>query len=354
MAKLLSEISTPDYHIFFIENTEAIVNFIATRNYSKTFILVDNNTKKYCLPFLPKIEAYIIEVSEGENHKNLSTCEFIWNEMLHNHADRNSLLVNLGGGVISDMGAFCAALYKRGIDFINVPTTLLAMVDATVGGKTGIDFHRHKNMIGTFSHPNAIFIYPEFLKTLHKNHFRSGLAEMFKHSLLDNSIDAKNIFKLDKENPQLPELIAQSIQTKKKVVDSDPKEKGYRKVLNFGHTIGHALESCFLNTEKPLLHGEAVAWGIIAELWLSSLKLNFPKETMNQLISEIQSAFPEKINLLPHVDEIVNFTRFDKKNASGNVRFVLLKNIGEPVYDIEVAENEIIQSVLLLHEIINS
>ena len=245
---------------------EELHSFLATNKYTQVFILVDENTLEHCLPLLPNFDYQIIKIESGERNKNIETCQKIWQNLLNNNADRKALLINLGGGVISDMGGFCASTYKRGIDFINIPTTLLAMVDATIGGKTGIDFGFQKNMIGLFSLAKTVLIDATFLKTLNYRQIKSGKAEMLKHGLIANEQHFTQI--ISSAIPNL-DLIKASIAIKQEIVSTDPFEKGIRKSLNFGHTLGHALEAYYLANNLDILHGEAIAQGMIWAIQLS-------------------------------------------------------------------------------------
>ena len=291
--------------------------------YSKVAILVDENTKRDCLSKLPQIEnALIIEIKSGEEYKNISTCNFIWEQLTINNFDRNALLINLGGGVIGDMGGFCAATYKRGLEFIHIPTTLLAMVDASVGGKLGIDFKGFKNQIGLFNNPKAVLISSEFLETLAESELKSGFAEVVKHALIsDNSLwlKLKNtpFTDLDWED-----IIDTSVQIKNKIVLADPFEKGERKKLNFGHTFGHAIESYYLEKRTPISHGEAVFMGMILETKISDLSETDKNEIKNYVLSNFALPYtPKKSNL--H-----KFLINDKKNQNGKINFTLLNGIG--------------------------
>jgi 3-dehydroquinate synthase len=240
---------------------------------SSVFILVDENTEKFCLPYLFEHlteRAEVISIPSGEVYKNIETCQFVWSRLVKGGADRQSLVINLGGGVIGDLGGFCAATYMRGIRFIQVPTTLLSQVDASVGGKLGVDFMGYKNMVGLISDPAGVFIFTDFLRTLPADQFRSGYAELLKHGLIadretwEDLSKKKNFNGLDTE-----EMIYQSLMIKKTVTEQDPNEKGLRKILNFGHTIGHAVESYWMQSRTPLLHGEAIAIGMVGEAYLS-------------------------------------------------------------------------------------
>ena len=266
----MKEIKAINYSIWIGKNSFSKLDISI---YSQVAILVDENTKRDCLSKLPQIEsALIIEIKSGEQYKNISTCSFIWEQLTINNFDRNSLLINLGGGVIGDMGGFCAATYKRGLEFIHIPTTLLAMVDASVGGKLGIDFKGFKNQIGLFNNPKAVLISSVFLETLAESELKSGFAEVVKHALIsDNSLwlKLKNtpFTDLDWED-----IIDTSIQIKNKIVLADPFEKGERKKLNFGHTFGHAIESYYLEKRTPISHGKAVFMGMILEAEISDFE----------------------------------------------------------------------------------
>ncbi|CAI8201286.1 MAG: 3-dehydroquinate synthase [Cryomorphaceae bacterium] len=321
----MKEIKAIDYSIWIGENS---LSKFDISTYSKVAILVDENTKRDCLHKLPKIEnAIIIEIKSGEEYKNISTCNFIWEQLTINNFDRNSLLINLGGGVIGDMGGFCAATYKRGLDFIHIPTTLLAMVDASVGGKLGIDFKGFKNQIGLFNNPKAVLISPEFLETLAESELKSGFSEVVKHALIsDNSLWVKL-----KNTPftdfDWGDIIDTNVQIKNKIVLADPFEKGERKKLNFGHTFGHAIESYYLEKGTPISHGEAVFMGMILETEISDL----PETEKNEIKNYILSNFA-----LPYTPKKSNLHKFlinDKKNQDGKINFTLLNRIGNCSFD---------------------
>ena len=321
----MKEIKAIDYSIWIGENS---LSKLDISTYSKVAILVDENTKRDCLHKLPKIEnAIIIEIKSGEEYKNISTCNFIWEQLTINNFDRNSLLINLGGGVIGDMGGFCAATYKRGLDFIHIPTTLLAMVDASVGGKLGIDFKGFKNQIGLFNNPKAVLISPEFLETLAESELKSGFAEVVKHALIsDNSlwVKLKNtpFTDLDWED-----IIDTSVQIKNKIVLADPFEKGERKKLNFGHTFGHAIESYYLEKGTPISHGEAVFMGMILETEISDLSETDKNEIKNYILSNFALPYT------PKKSSLHKFLINDKKNQDGKINFTLLSGIGNCSFD---------------------
>jgi len=316
----VKEIKAIDYSIWIGKNSFSKLDI---SNYSQVAILVDENTKRDCLSKLPQIEnALIIEIKSGEENKNISTCSFIWEQLTINNFDRNSLLINLGGGVIGDMGGFCATTYKRGLEFIHIPTTLLAMVDASVGGKLGIDFKGFKNQIGLFNNPKAVLISSEFLETLAESELKSGFAEVLKHALIsDNSLwlKLKNtpFTDLDWED-----IIDTSVQIKNKIVLADPFEKGERKKLNFGHTFGHAIESYYLEKRTPISHGEAVFMGMILETKISDLSETDKNEIKNYVLSNFALPYT------PKKSSLHKFLINDKKNQNGKINFTLLNGIG--------------------------
>ena len=291
--------------------------------YSRVAILVDENTKRDCLNKLPKADnSIIIEIKSGEENKNISTCNFIWQELTNHNFDRNSLLINLGGGVIGDMGGFCASTYNRGIDFIQIPTTLLAMVDASIGGKLGIDFSGLKNQIGLFTNPKSVLIYPDFLETLPLNQLKSGFAEVLKHALISDKNIWNEILNTPFKKLNWNEIISLSVEIKNKIVLSDPKEKGERKKLNFGHTFGHAIESFYLQKGTPVLHGQAIALGMLIEGKMSNL---------SELEKVEITAFILSNFTLPHnpaKNQLIEFMKKDKKNSDEKINFTLLDGIG--------------------------
>lgn len=319
---------------------------LASIEYSQLFILADENSMEFCYPLIKDYLGYhqVIEIVSGEKHKTLDSCNLIWNAMTIATADRKPLLINLGGGVITDMGGFCAGTYKRGIRFINIPTTLLSQVDASVGAKTGIDFNGYKNHIGLFCEAEAVLINPVFHSTLPERQLKSGFAEMLKHGLIADQKHWENCI----ENGFMKisnELIQQSVKIKEKIVDADPTEKGLRKVLNFGHTIGHAIESHLLNTENELLHGEAIALGMIAEAYISKAQGLLSEFEYSIIVRELRGIYEiPKIEKASY-SEIKRLCKQDKKNQNGVINMSLLKNIGQAVYDIPV-EEELIDHAL--------
>jgi 3-dehydroquinate synthase len=317
-----------------------ITSFLQNNTCTKVVVLVDENTIQHCYPIIKNAlpaNHGLIEVKSGEEAKNLQTCTHIWSEMTEMGLDRKALLLNLGGGVIGDMGGFCAATYKRGIRFAQIPTTLLSMVDASVGGKLGVDFMGYKNHIGVFQEPLGVLIDPIFLNTLPQRELRSGFAEVLKHSLIAdvnhwNEIKTKNLADFDWAS-----IIKHSVGIKSYVTTTDPTEKGLRKILNFGHTLGHAVESFYLELpSKRLLHGEAIAVGMIVEAWLSK-QLGFIAETeLNEITATFLRVYGKVTIHETDLDAIITHTLQDKKNENNVVQFALLENIGKANYEIPV------------------
>ncbi|MFV8225910.1 3-dehydroquinate synthase [Christiangramia aquimixticola] len=324
-------------------------NFISETTPSKIFVLVDSNTHVNCLSsFLQKLKTdvaiEVIEIEAGEENKNIETCSGVWNALSELDADRKSLMINLGGGVVTDLGGFVAATFKRGIRFINVPTTLLSMVDASVGGKTGVDLGNLKNQVGIIIQPEMVLIDSVYLKTLSPQEMRSGLAEILKHGLIADEKYWKKVSDLKSlDHSDLDKIIEESVNIKANIVKQDPYERSIRKKLNYGHTLGHAIESfCLTNPEKEkLLHGEAIAIGMILETYLSRELKSFPSEKFSEICDIITDIYG-KVNFEPgEIEEIIELMRFDKKNERGNVNFVLLQDVGEAVIDVTVP-NELI------------
>lgn len=325
-------------------------NYIMTQNPSKIFILVDTNTHDLCLPkFMVNLESgdiitEVMEMPEGEDHKTIDICMGVWEAMSQYNADRKSLLINIGGGVVTDLGGFVASTYMRGIDYINVPTSLLAMVDASVGGKTGVDLGALKNQVGVINEGSMILIDVSFLETLPQNHMISGFAEMLKHGLITDSKYWHTLTHLEKlDISDLDKLIYDSVVIKNTVVSKDPTEKGLRKTLNFGHTLGHAIESYFLeNDEKTtLLHGEAIAVGMILESYISTKITGLSKNELNEISQGVLKTFTKITIDDSDYEIIIKLMQHDKKNSHGTVKFVLLESIGKATIDCEVP-NEII------------
>ncbi len=335
--------------IIFSENTSSdLASLLREISFSQLFVLADENTSKFCLPriqsILPSETKYLI-IQSGEKNKTIQTCTEIWASMTEAQLDRKALLLNLGGGVIGDMGGFCASIYKRGIRFINLPTTLLSQVDASVGGKLGVDFEGLKNHLGVFNEPESVIIAPEFLETLPQNELRSGFAEIIKHGLIRDKSYFESLNLDNWTNSNWKDLIRHSVEIKKSVVQEDPKEAGLRKILNFGHTIGHAFETYYLDGPKHLLHGEAIAVGMICEAYLSNKKLNLSEPELDTILSAFLKVYG-KINIAAEdLEPVLDFCLQDKKNEGNTLMFSLLKSIGECTYNIPVSREEILESI---------
>ena len=336
-------IACKNYDIFF-GDWEGL-NSLLGEDYSMRMVIVDENTEKFCLPVLLEKTNHIfypIVIPAGEEYKNISTAQYIWAEMLRLGADRHSICINLGGGVIGDMGGWTAASFMRGMEFIQLPTTLLSMVDASVGGKLGIDFHGIKNIIGLIKDPKAVFIFTEFLGSLSYELMRSGFAEVIKHGLIKDTSYWNTIKNINlNECKNWDDLVRKSVMIKKEVTEADPYERGLRKILNFGHTIGHAIESLSFNHEIPLLHGEAIAIGMIIEAHISlqnNLISHNELEEITEFITGIYGIMPAYI---PDLEQALPLMRKDKKNKGGQIRFSLLKHIGECLFDQVVGEKQI-------------
>ncbi|MGG6231242.1 3-dehydroquinate synthase [Tenacibaculum sp. SDUM215027] len=328
----MTTINAATYPIHFNEKGyNELTSLISSKNYSSVFILVDDNTLNCCYPrfmqlFTTDKPIEVIQIDAGEIHKNMETCMGVWNVMTELGADRKSLLITLGGGVITDLGGFVASTFKRGIDFVNIPTTLLSMVDASVGGKTGVDLGVLKNQIGVFANPELIIIDPEYLHTVTTREIRSGTAEIIKYGMT-HDIQLFNEIK-DNDKLNIIDLIHRSIEIKNEVVLEDPKEQGVRKVLNWGHTIGHGVESYFLENPKKeaLTHGEAIAIGMVCEAYLSSKVLSFPKDKVSEIKEAIIKIYGKVTLTEEDYQPILKLMKHDKKNVGGEINFVLLNN----------------------------
>ncbi|WP_395062618.1 3-dehydroquinate synthase [Flavobacterium sp.] len=344
----MQSIEANGYSIYFNEDGYEIINkIIRENNYSSIFIIVDEHTNEYCLPkLLPnlavEIPIEIIEIEAGEGIKNIATCLEIWSILSDLGADRKSAIINLGGGVITDIGGFIASTFKRGIDFINIPTTLLGMVDASIGGKNGVDLGNLKNQIGVINVPQLLLVDTSFLETLPQKEMRSGLAEMLKHGLIYDKKYWEQFLDLSTlDFNDLDVLIYRSIEIKNEIVKQDPTENGIRKALNFGHTLGHAIESHFLETTTPLLHGEAIAIGMILESYISKEKGLLTKEEYFQIKFVINSIFDEHVFTDNDIKIIQELLIHDKKNEYGKVQFALINGIGKIIIN-QLVENELI------------
>ncbi len=325
--------------------------FFEQFRYSKIGVLVDENTFRDCYPILKKLlpqPHLVIQIRSGEEHKNLQTCTSIWQQMTDNQFDRKSILLNLGGGVIGDMGGFCASTYKRGIDFMQIPTTLLSQVDASVGGKLGIDFQGFKNHIGIFRNPNHVLIDAQFLKTLPERELRSGFAEVIKHCLIADANYWEKITQNDLHQQNWAEIIRHSVRIKYQVVTQDPTEKGLRKILNFGHTVGHAIETIYMESPEVerLLHGEAIAIGMICEAFISLKKGLITEKTCQKIQKYILKIYGKMPVREDFMEVILQNTLQDKKNEGSTIHASLLVGLGECAFDIPINAQEIRSSIL--------
>ncbi len=328
--------------------------FDLLREYTGIFVLTDENTRQHCYPLvqdlLPRHTCFTVPA--GEAYKTLDTCQKIWLEMTRQQLDRKAVCLNLGGGVIGDMGGFCAATYKRGIDFLQMPTTLLSQVDASVGGKLGIDFHGLKNHLGVFQQPQRVYIFSGFLQTLPAREIRSGFAEVLKHGLIASKSHWQKAVAATSPGQPWAETIPESVNIKAEVVRQDPTEKGLRKILNFGHTIGHAIESYFLEKgEERLLHGEAIAIGMICESWVSQQKGLITAADCQQIQNHLLRFFPKQ-PLPENADgQLLKTIYQDKKNTGKKINCTLLKAVGEAVFDQPVTAEEITKSLRMYSQL---
>ena len=317
---------------------------LAECGYDRLFVLCDDTTARLCLPVLRRTEAVgdasVITISSGDESKTLDSLQHVWGELQRMGATRHSLMINLGGGMVTDLGGFAASTFKRGIKFINIPTTLLAMVDASVGGKTGINFGGLKNEVGVFRNAASVILHTAFLATLDRQNLLSGFAEMLKHGLISTASHWSDLLRFGETSllncqtleetglNSLAELISESVSVKQRVVLEDPEEHGLRKALNLGHTFGHAFESLALK-RKPVLHGYAVAWGLVCELYLSHMKVGFPLERLRQAVSFIEENYGRMSITCDDYPELLELMTHDKKNTAGVINFSLLSDIGE-------------------------
>lgn len=307
---------------------------------SKIFVLTDNLSRQHTLKYFSDNlifqSAIHITIESGENHKDINSLSEIWQALIDNKADRHAVLINIGGGVISDIGGFAAATYKRGIKYINVPTTILSAIDASIGGKTAINHQNIKNAIGAIHPPFATIISTRFFKTLSHDDILSGLGEMLKHALLKDLKSTSYILNSDIDSiyrDEFMDILRDSVMVKEAIVAEDPYENGIRKALNFGHTFGHAFESLSLSQNHIIPHGVAVAYGIVAELVLSHLVLQFPSQVLHQISSYVKDNFGSLPITCNDYDLLIDFMRQDKKNADSEINFTLMKSVGTPIID---------------------
>lgn len=317
------------------------------QKHTQVAVLVDEHTKEYCYPLVKALlpAHTLIEIESGEERKHLGTCQHIWQSLTDQAFDRKGLLINLGGGVIGDMGGFCAATYKRGIDFVQVPTTLLSQVDASLGGKLGVDFQGFKNHIGIFQIPSLVLICPVFLATLPERELRSGFAEVIKHGLIQDKTAWEQLSSKGLQEQDWAAAIPHSINIKASVVEEDPQEHGLRKILNFGHTIGHAVETFYLPTPSKLLHGEAIAVGMIAEAYLSFKRNWLTAEELRQIGTYILQVFGKSPIPQKDWESIAALAIQDKKNEGKEVRAALLEGLGKAGYNHPLSQQDILEAL---------
>lgn len=320
-----------------------LAQYIASKMYSQVIVLTDNNTRKHCYPLIKdELPSHLVlETKAGEEYKNIETCLSIWQQLTDAQTDRHALIVVLGGGVLGDMGGFCAATYKRGIDFVLIPTTLLAQADASIGGKLGIDFNHYKNHIGVFQQPVLTLLSSQFLKTLSTAELRSGFAEVIKHALISDPELWREISSKTLEQQNWDKLLQHSAEFKYSIIEQDPKEKGLRKILNAGHTIGHALESYLLGEGRKVMHGEAVAAGLIAEAYLAHQKNLLSTDELKAIKLYIEKTYGRLSFGEDEIQRIASLTLQDKKNKGNEVLCVLLKNIGTAGWDYVISLEDV-------------
>ena len=323
----------------------------------KLFVLTDETTKAHCWPKIQQFDcmkgAVVISIPSTDTHKDIATLSRVWETLGTNGGTRRSCLINLGGGMVTDLGGFAAATFKRGINFINIPTTLLAMVDAAVGGKTGVNFNGLKNEIGVFCDARFVILNTLFLNTLDDRNTRSGYAEMLKHGLISNEEMWGELLNFDLEEPdwgRLQQMVAQSVKVKEEVVVKDPHEQGLRKALNLGHTVGHAFESMALHKGQPILHGYAVAFGLVCELYLSTFKTNFPTNKMRQTVQFIRNYYGTFALSCNDYDSLIELMQHDKKNTSTNINFTFLEDIGKRIINQTATKDEIKEALDFFRE----
>jgi 3-dehydroquinate synthase len=329
--------------------------FLLNRQETNFFIITDDIVHEYCWPLIADVfdgrQTSLIKIPQGEKNKTIETAAEIWTFLLNRSADRkSSLIINLGGGLVTDTGAFAASVFKRGIPYANIPTSLLAQADAAIGGKNGVNFQSLKNQIGCFGVAEETFIYPEFTKSLHKREFLSGLAEMFKHALLSDKSHWEQLMafaqNLESEGNLIPvDLLKRTTDIKLSYTQQDRNEKGIRAALNLGHTFGHAIESVYSASEHPIKHGEAVAAGMIMELFLSHKKLNFSLKTMLKTAQDLIEFFEPADLLIEKTDALVKAMLSDKKNIGNSINCILLSDWGKPILEHTITREDVSEAL---------
>ena len=332
---------------------QSLTQALERQSFDRLFVLTDTTTHRLCRPLLAGMKcldgAVDIVVKPTDEHKNIESLVSVWTALQQGGATRHSLMVNLGGGMVTDLGGFAASTFKRGIPYINVPTTLLSMVDASVGGKTGINFGGLKNEIGVFCPARTVILSSRFLASLDDMNLCSGYAEMLKHGLISTRRHWDELVGFDLTQPDLPhlqEMIAESVAVKERIVEQDPTEKGIRKALNLGHTIGHAFESLALAEERTVLHGYAVAWGMICELYLSAVRMHFPHDVLQQALTFVRENYGTFLIDCKEYDRLYDYMTHDQKNLSaGQVNFTLLSDVGDIHIDQTASKDEIFEAL---------
>ncbi len=353
-------INAGTYQVVFDHSMDELVRFV-NDNYpnSKRYIIADSNTLELCLPIIDtylgalKVEQQVFKIEPGEDSKSIDLAHQLWENFTDLEITRGDLILNIGGGVVTDLGGFVAATYKRGVDVINIPTTLLAMADASVGGKVGVNFHQLKNQLGYFSNPKGVFIHTEFLQTLPDREFVSGYAEMIKHALIANS----NSWELMKQKgaPSIDfvtELLPQSVAIKNDFVKEDPLDNGIRKTLNFGHTIGHAIETLFMDSDTEVLHGEAVAAGMISAAYISHKKAGLSASNLLEIVNLLNTVFDLEFVSWLMAENLELPLKHDKKNAGSTLQFVLISEPGKSIINQEVSMQLALESFEYLQEVV--
>jgi len=353
-------IDAGSYQVVFENAMQELVRFV-NQNYpnSKRYIIADSNTMEFCLPVIDKylaeikVEQQVFSMEPGEDSKSIDLAHQLWENFTDLEITRGDLILNIGGGVVSDLGGFVAATYKRGVDVINIPTTLLAMADASVGGKVGVNFHQLKNQLGYFSNPKGVFIHPEFLNTLPDREFVSGYAEMLKHALI---ADANSWDKMKIQGAPSVEfvtgLLPQSVAIKNSFVTQDPLDKGIRKTLNFGHTIGHAIETLFMDSDTEVLHGEAVAAGMICAAYISNKQAGLSDSSLKEISNVLNTVFDLEFVSWLMAENLALPLKHDKKNAGSTLQFVLISEPGKAVYDQEVSMELALESFEYVQDVV--
>ena len=331
---------------------EELAVAISECEHDRIFVLTDTTTHAKCWPVISRFfslrNARLIEIEPTDAHKDIEQVAYVWKALGDQGATRHSCLINLGGGMVTDLGGFAASTFKRGIDFINIPTTLLAMVDASVGGKTGVNFNGLKNEVGVFNDSRYVILNTCFLATLDADNLRSGYGEMLKHALISDAAMWAEHINYEISQPdlaQLQRMVAQSVKVKERIVEADPYEKGLRKALNLGHTVGHALESWALQSGRPVLHGFAVAYGLACELYLSAVKTGLPADVLRQTVRFINDHYPKLQYTCDDYERLLELMRHDKKNTSGTINFTLLGGIGDIRINQTATRDEIFEAL---------